>query len=123
MNHHRRRGVTELRYNLHWLPIEQRIKFKVGVMVFNSLEGKAPKYMTDLFQEKLITERYLRSNDNYRELVLPRTKKRKCADRSISVEGARFCNSLPNVVKRSNTTEQFKCRLKTHLFKEAYTDK
>src|SRR6218665_941057 len=33
---------------LHWLPLRQRIEFRVAVLVWYSLIGQAPAYLTDL---------------------------------------------------------------------------
>ena len=40
--------VTPLLISLHWLPIEQRINFKILLITHRTLNGKAPKYISDL---------------------------------------------------------------------------
>ena len=40
--------LTPVLYNLHWLPVEKRLKFKVLMMCFKCLHGLAPKYLSDL---------------------------------------------------------------------------
>ena len=40
--------VTPLLISLHWLPIEQRINFKILLITYKALNGKAPKYISDL---------------------------------------------------------------------------
>ena len=42
--------VTPLLIQLHWLPIEQRITFKIAVITFKALHGAAPSYITDLIK-------------------------------------------------------------------------
>ena len=42
--------VTPLLIQLHWLPIEQRITFKIAVITFKALHGAAPSYITDLMK-------------------------------------------------------------------------
>ena len=44
----RYKHVTPLLIQLHWLPIEQRITFKIAVITFKALHGAAPSYITDL---------------------------------------------------------------------------
>ena len=39
--------ITLTLRNLHWLPIEYRIRFKVALLVFKSIKGMAPKYLKD----------------------------------------------------------------------------
>ncbi|KAK7883865.1 hypothetical protein WMY93_026988 [Mugilogobius chulae] len=34
--------------SLHWLPVAQRIDFKTALLVFKSLYGQAPKYISDM---------------------------------------------------------------------------
>src|SRR6218665_731795 len=37
-----------LRDQLHWLPIRQRIQYKLGVLVYKCLHGAAPSYIADM---------------------------------------------------------------------------
>ena len=39
-------NVTPILKELHWLPIEQRVTFKVLLLAFKGLNGLAPQYMT-----------------------------------------------------------------------------
>jgi len=41
--------VTPLLQELHWLRIEQRIEFKLSVLVFHCLNGLAPSYLIPRF--------------------------------------------------------------------------
>ena len=34
-------------YNLHWLPVSYRIQFKILLLVYKSLNGLAPLYLSD----------------------------------------------------------------------------
>ena len=64
--------ITPILANLHWLPIPQRIEFKIVLMVFKALHGLAPGYLREL----LVCHeapRSLRSNDQAL-LQVPRTK-------------------------------------------------
>ena len=36
--------------NLHWLPVEQRIQYKLLIQVYKALNGLAPEYIADLLQ-------------------------------------------------------------------------
>ena len=33
---------------VHWLPVEQRIQFKIGVLVYRCLHGNAPSYLSEM---------------------------------------------------------------------------
>ena len=37
---------TVLRDQLHWLPIHQRIEFKIAVFVRNAVHGRGPTYLS-----------------------------------------------------------------------------
>ena len=39
---------TPLLDKLHWLPISERIKYKVACMCFNAINGSGPAYLSEL---------------------------------------------------------------------------
>jgi len=42
------RGLTDiLRNELHWLSVPQRVKFKLGTMMFRCLRHSVPRYLSD----------------------------------------------------------------------------
>ena len=77
-----RESVSEARRDLHWLPIEQRIIFKIAVLTFNRRRRSAPPYLCDLVHDYL-PRRTLRSGDGV-TLEVPRTKT-VTAERAFSV--------------------------------------
>ncbi|KAL9979250.1 hypothetical protein ACROYT_G016884 [Oculina patagonica] len=42
--------ITPVLYNLHWLPIEERIIFKLLLITFKCLRGLAPTYLSDMIK-------------------------------------------------------------------------
>jgi len=40
--------TTEVRHRLHWLPVQQRIEYKVCVLVYKCLHQATPTYLTEL---------------------------------------------------------------------------
>ena len=40
--------VTTALFRLHWLPIRYRILYKIALLAFKVLKGKAPSYLSDL---------------------------------------------------------------------------
>ena len=40
---------TPLLKKLHWLPISERIKYKVACMCFHAINGSGPTYLSELF--------------------------------------------------------------------------
>ena len=109
---------TECLCALHWLPIRERIDFKILTLVFKSLNNQAPVYLQDLLCKK----KSLQSNSIYRRLIVPFTKCKTLATHSFSVRGPTLWNQLPNNIKMSRTLNEFKGHLKTFLFKCAFED-
>ena len=110
--------VTPLLYDLHWLPIEDRIIFKILLLAFKSLNGAGPVYLKDLlplYKPPL----NLRSADLL-SLKVPKTKLVTYGDRAFSVKAATEWNKLPTEITSSKTVTSFKSLLKTHLFKNRY---
>lgn len=59
---HRHEHVTPILSCLHWLPVHDRINFKVLTLVYKCLNGLAPPYLSELLQ-LYIPSRTLRSAD------------------------------------------------------------
>ena len=47
----RRSHITPVLEKLHWLPIRQRVTYKLCFLVFKSLKGMSPQYISDLLQQ------------------------------------------------------------------------
>lgn len=109
--------VTPLLQQLHWLPIEQRIKYKILLLVFKCLHNKAPVYLSSLLTI-YTPPRSLRSVGQQLLHIPPSHK--KYGDRSFTVSGPKLWNSLPIVIRNSPSLSCFKTSIKTYLFKEAF---
>ena len=66
--------VTPILKELHWLPIEQRVAFKVLLLAYKGLNGLAPKYISDMLV-RYTPCRVLRSSDRHL-LNVPKTNKK-----------------------------------------------
>ena len=102
---------------LHWLPVRDRITFKLMLLIFKALNGLGPKYLSELLIP-YAPERTLRSQDQLL-LQTPRSRLKTAGDRAFSVAGPKLWNTLPYDVRASKTLSQFKTKLKTHLFSQA----
>ena len=60
-------SITSELIKLHWLPIHQRIDFKVLLLVFKALRKEAPSYISDMFQLQPVNL-HLRSNSTSSKL-------------------------------------------------------
>ena len=116
----KRSHITPVLKELHWLPVQQRVQYKVLLLAYKALKGLAPEYLSELltvYQPR----RNLRSCES-QQLVIPRTSMITCGDRAFRKQAPFLWNQLPLDVKQASSTEQFKQRLKTHLFKIAFSD-
>ena len=118
----RDQSSSQLLTTLHWLPVKERIRFKILLYVYKSLHGEAPSYLTDCLNLYNVsdsfsdgTRRRLRSSSDVTRLVIPRTR-RRFGDRSFSTIGPRLWNELPANIREAPSTRVFKRLLKTHLF-------
>jgi len=105
---------------LHWLPVKERIDFKIACLVFKCLNGMAPPPLAQLISIKEYTRTTRASTHSSNELVIPLAKKATCASRSFSVYGPTLWNSLPVSIRRIDSYNPFKKQLKTLLFKRAF---
>ena len=103
--------------NLHWLPVEQRIQYKLLIQVYKALNGLALEYIADLLQEYVPT-RSLRSAGAHL-LIEPKTTTRWGA-RAFSKAAPVLWNTLPSTIKAAASLACFKIGLKTYLFKAAF---
>ena len=111
-------SASNMLKHLHWLPIKQRVEFKVAVMVFRATQGSAPQYICDLISA-CTSSRNLRSQAN-QLLHAPRTRTRY-GDRAFSRLGPRVWNNLPVRVRQSPNEKQFRKALKCFLFQQAFS--
>ena len=109
----RHTSATQLLNQLHWLPIDNRIKYKVCMLVFKSLNSQSPEYVMALLSRQVPT-RNLRS-ENQNLLTKPKTC-RKVGEQSFAYSGPHFWNGLPGRLRERESLDMFKRELKTFLF-------
>ena len=111
-------SISHVLRGLHWLPVKQRIVYKILLFAFKSQHGLAPQYLKDLIQP-YVPNRNLRSKDEYL-LVQPKSRLKTMGDRSFQCAAPALWNSLPLNLRMMDDVDLFKRQLKTHLFKIAY---
>ena len=74
--------VTPLLRTLYWLPVSQRIDFKIALLVFKCINGLAPQYLTELIRP-VTKSRILRSSNDTTLLHIPFTSFKTYGDRSF----------------------------------------
>ena len=109
--------ITPVLKDLHWLPVKQRIDFKVLTFVHKFFQNISPFYIQEIL-ECHRPNRVLRSSGN-NKLVVPRSHS-TLGDRAFSIYSPIKWNALPAYLKLSFTHDNFKRHLKTFLFKQAF---
>ena len=110
--------ITPLLINLHWLPVEQRINFKIMLLTYKIINGLAPSYLSNLLVP-YVPRRALRSADKLL-LSQPSYHLKSYGFRAFSICAPSLWNKLPINIKCSQSVGTFKRNLKTYLFRLAY---
>jgi hypothetical protein len=109
----RNEHITPVLRRLHWLPVKQRITFKIATLVQKVRTTQQPAYLADLLNSYR-PERALRSS-NQGLLEIPRTRT-VIAAKAFSVCAPAIWNNLPQNIRNSDSISGFRRSLKTHLF-------
>lgn len=109
-----RQSAAPILSSLHWLPIEQRIKYKITTMVFKSRINLLPEYLSNSLTV-FTSARPIRTpfQNTY---VIPRVRT-EVAKQSFSYAGSKLWNDLSNELRATASYQGFKKLLKTHYFK------
>lgn len=110
--------ITPVLKDLHWLPVTHRITFKLILLTYKALNGKAPAYLKDLLKP-YSPGRVLRSADKLL-LCVPSSRLKGFGDRTFAFAAPSAWNLLPIDIRMSPSLDMFKTMLKTHLFSQAY---
>jgi len=113
--------VTVALRTLNWLPVGQRITYKLCTLMHGVAFGHAPTYLLDAVVplSTLLGRAHLRSADNG-QYDVPRVSS-SVGSRAFYVAGPRAWNRLPTSLRQMESVATFKRHLKTKLFRDAYT--
>ena len=84
---------------LHWLPVSQRIDYKILFLTYKALNGQAPIYITELLEPYVPTRNLRSSSKNL--LKVPSVKLVSYGHRCFSFVVPTLWNSLPNNIERA----------------------
>ena len=110
----------EVLYQHHWLPVRQRIKFKILTLVHKCINCEAPTYLQNLLIHHPGARQGLQSQSMVKRLVVSRVHRSTFAARSFSHVGPLWWNQLLNDIKSIESQRQFKKHLKSLLFRECF---
>ena len=110
---------TPLLEKLHWLPISERIKYKVACMCFSAINGSGPAYLSEMLHV-YSPSRTLRSSSETRMLKIQQYKLKTYGFGVFSRFGPHIWNSLPQDLRHCSTLLSFKAKLKIFLFSQYF---
>jgi len=116
----RRSSATDLRRQLHWLPIRQRVSCKLVTITFQAIHTGTPTYLAcELHRHQPF--RAVRSGTTT-NLHRPHASS-DFHKHSFAVSTPATWSNIPASIHDSATLVTFKTVLKTHLFNSAYTSR
>jgi len=116
----RRYHAQPLLRELHWLPIQHRIEYKVAVLTFKSRSSAtAPTYLSCHIKAR-VSKRTLRSSAVPVSLLDKPFTRTDFARRAFRCSAPTVWNSLPETIISADSLSVFKSRLKTNFFHKAF---
>ena len=112
-----RSSAINFRKSLHWLPIVERITYKIAMLTFKVRLHHKPSYLAELVIDHT-PSRSLRSS--VKELLVEPRTKTKIASRAFSSAPPHIWNNLPVNIRTLTSIDGFRNKLKAHLFGVAY---
>src|SRR6218665_1887040 len=108
---------------LHWLPVKQRIIYRISSIVWHCVLGNMPSYLLVLFTltSTCSGRRSLRSASKG-DFVVPRARAATRQKRAFSIVGPSIWNGLPSYLRSlpRDLSSSFYKLLKTLLFGRAW---
>ena len=112
--HGKHEHITPVLKQFHWLPIYQRIHYKVLILIFKSLNVLEPAYLEELIKRRPMKRTRADSNN---DLVIPSSSISPLEEDHWAMGGPKLWNTLPKELKTCTNINTFKKLLKTFLFK------
>ena len=109
--------ITPVLKQLHWLPIEMRIIYKICLLAYKAQHDLAPAYLCSLLKP-YSTQRSLRSNK--KNLLDEHRTGNKYGGMAFENAAPKLTNSLPQDIRQASSLESFKSALKTCLFRRYF---
>ena len=103
----------EMFRELGWLTFTNRVEYHICIMVFKSLNGQAPEYLSSLLTKSSETNtRNLRSSEQ--EILKVPFARTAYYKKSFSVTGPKLWNALPLEIRKSTSLATFKTSVKKY---------
>ena len=95
---------------LMWLPFNKRLEYYECILIYKSLNGLSPEYITDMFQNVNTVHKY-----NLRSVTCNNVYQPKCHVNSIKFSSTVLWNNLDPSLKRATSLHTFKSNLYKYL--------
>ena len=107
-------GTTNLRKQFHFLPVRERVQYKLCLLTYKALNGIAPSSLSNLIKLRKPKTKCLRRDAD--KTFLDKNYSRYCSSKgAFSVSAPLLWNALPISLRESSSVSSFKSSLKTHL--------
>ena len=112
--------ITKTLLDLHWLPIQKRVLFKILILTYQAYHKTAPQYLCDLIMPYSNALNLRSDNMLLIAPCHPRAKLKSYGERSFQYAAPTKWNKLPLLIRESPLLDIFKTQLKTFLFKSIF---
>ena len=116
----RQEHISPYLKKLHFLPVYYRIRFKIAMLVFNSLNNFGPNYISNMISLRTEKPHAVRRNEDAFLLNIPPPPRYNKTNGAFSICAPVVWNALPYSIRSSNCINKFKVALKTHYFRIAF---
>ena len=107
--------ITPILMELHWLPVTQRIVFKLRMIVHKCTNNIAPSHLSELLSQYSPTRTPRFGN---KQLLQEAKSNRSWGDRSFAIAAPRLWNELPFNIRTAKSITVFKETVKIHLMSD-----
>jgi len=110
-----------MRDKLHWLPVQQRIDYKIAVLTYKAMHHMAPDYLTEMCHTVSESSFLSRNRSAIRgDLMNTRWNTVSYGQRGFYYAAPRVWNSLPVAIRQRSSIDAFQRELKTFFFRQGY---
>ena len=106
--------ITPILKELHWLPVQYRVRYKILTHTYKALQDQFRVYIKALLHVYK-PRRELRSHNSSHILKVPRSRTVSYGDRSFAIIAPKLWNALPPEVRECSTLFAFKKSLNPYL--------
>ena len=112
--------ITPLLSELHWSPIEARIRHKIAVLTLKAVSTSKPSYLAELISTYTPARELRSSSRRPNQLFVPNVRT-AFGSRAFRHAAPAVWNGLPSAITDTALSlETFKSRLKTYLYNQSF---